>query len=149
MKLAGEDFDPCPKPNLTERIKMIEEKQKLISTLVRTPSGTQSFKHDVDEHYPRFPSRENIINLDKVMSLPTVPEDSFTSCIKRTASSCSLSKSIRKLKYHLQHISGSEYDSIYELPVSQNYDLIYLCLYDFLNLKCFKAFNINIFQFKN
>lgn len=129
MKLVNEDLDPCLKVNIAERIKIIEEKQKLNHTLVRTSSNTQPFKHDIDEHYPRFPSRENIINLDKVMSLPTVPEDSFTSCIKRTSSSSSVSKSLRKLKYHLQHISGSEYDSSdNDLPVSYNSDF---------NLPCF------------
>lgn len=97
-------------PNIEERIKYLEAKQKLSeNSYVQHSGSVKSVKSDVDEKYPENLSRDSLIDLDNVTNLPPVPEDTFTTFANKPSRTSSLSslKGIRKVKLFLQRAANN------------------------------------------
>ena len=102
--------------DLTEKIKLLENRQKLSDNNLPPSGSNKSLKCDVDEKYPENWSRDSTIDLNNVMNLPPVPEDVFSSFSsgqkpKRSSSLSSL-KSMRKVKLFLQRAETSDEEDI-------------------------------------
>lgn len=99
--------------NITERIKYLEAKQKLMDNTFLPRSGSvKSVKSDVDEKYPENWSKDSLIDLDNIVNLPSVPEDIFTTFTNKPSRTSSLSslKGIRKVKLFLQRAANNSDD---------------------------------------
>lgn len=99
--------------NITERIKYLEVKQKLMDNTYLPRSGSvKSVKSDVDEKYPENWSKDSLIDLDNIVNLPPVPEDIFTTFTNKPSRTSSLSslKGIRKVKLFLQRAANNSDD---------------------------------------
>lgn len=98
-------------PSIVEKIRSLESRHKLPeSTHLMTTSSVRSLKQDVNERYPESYSKESLIDLDNVTSLPPLPEDTFTGYPRVPVKSSSLSslKNLRKIKFYLQRAESDE-----------------------------------------
>ncbi|XP_019877261.1 uncharacterized protein LOC109605127 [Aethina tumida] len=102
------DYDINMK-QIHDKIRHLESKYKLSHS-----SNKSSVKSDIDEKYPENLSRESLIDMNNISSLPPVPEDIVTmfahsSKPSRTSSLSSL-KNMRKVQLFLQKAETSDED---------------------------------------
>ncbi|XP_049955868.1 uncharacterized protein LOC126472090 isoform X1 [Schistocerca serialis cubense] len=105
-----DDTEHLQTSGLSDRILRLESRARPVQG-VDSSVNTRGSRCDIDERYPDMSSsRESLMDLANVVSLPPVPEDSLGNFYKLAVRTSSLSslKNFRKVKLCLQRASSEE-----------------------------------------
>ncbi|XP_049778789.1 uncharacterized protein LOC126175829 [Schistocerca cancellata] len=105
-----DDTEHLQTSGLSDRILRLESRARPVQG-VDSSVNTRGSRCDIDERYPDMSSsRESLMDLGNVVSLPPVPEDSLGNFCKLAVRTSSLSslKNFRKVKLCLQRASSEE-----------------------------------------